>query len=153
MSDMDQNSQKKLERELIFVLKEEYSFYQSLYIIIDKQRDTIKFQNDEKLLDLFAEIERCHMRIRLSNDKIESIRRRDPELFVAATSAPDVKRIVNSIATMIKKNMNLVTDCEKFLKGKYERIKVELSELKGSHKILQYMNTGEETTHLVDGKK
>jgi len=150
---MDQNGINQLGRELLFVLKEEYSFYQSLFIILDKQKDIIKYKRDEHLLDLFAEIERCQKRINRSNEKIEALRQKSPELFQAALNLPDIKKIVNSIATLIKKNMNLVGESEEYLKGKYERIKAELGELQNSKKILQYLNTSAPRPQFVDGKK
>ena len=39
---MDYSDVSKLERMLVETLKEEYSFYQSLFILLDKQRDHIK---------------------------------------------------------------------------------------------------------------
>ena len=60
---MTDNAITQLEKELTFILKEEYSFYQSLYILLDKQKDCIRYQKEDKLLDLYAEIERCHERI------------------------------------------------------------------------------------------
>ena len=39
---MEYSDVTKLETKLIAGLKDEYSFYQSLFIIIDKQRDYIK---------------------------------------------------------------------------------------------------------------
>ena len=46
MSSIDYNALKQLERELVFVLKEEYSFYQSLYIKLDQQRDAVKYNKE-----------------------------------------------------------------------------------------------------------
>ncbi|HOP06906.1 MAG TPA: hypothetical protein PLF13_06400 [candidate division Zixibacteria bacterium] len=149
---MDKNAITQLERQLILTLKEEYSFYQSLYITLDKQRDAIKFNRDERLLDLFAEIERCHQRIKKSEDKIAVMRTRNPSVFRLAAAHPEVKKIVNSIATMVKKNMVLVAECEEYLSDRYRRIKQELGELKSSHKILQYMRDADPSPQFVDGK-
>lgn len=152
MDNIDYNAISRLERELIFVLKEEYSFYQSLYITMDKQRDSIKFNRDENLLDLFAEIERCHLRIKKSENKVAMLKEKHPQMFRVAAAKPEVKKLVNSIATMVKKNMTLVTESEEYLSERYERIKSELGELKNSHKILQYMSDGEKSPQFVDGK-
>ena len=152
MDSLDYNAISRLERELIFVLKEEYSFYQSLYITMDKQRDSIKFNRDEHLLDLFAEIERCHQRIKKSENKVAMLKEKHPQMFRVAAAKPEVKKLVNSIATMVKKNMTLVTESEEYLSERYERIKSELGELKNSHKILQYMSDGEKSPQFVDGK-
>lgn len=152
MDSLDYNAISRLERELVFVLKEEYSFYQSLYITMDRQRDSIKFNRDEHLLDLFAEIERCHQRIKKSETTVFSLKAKHPQLFRVAAAKPEVKKLVNSIATMVKKNMNLVAESEEYLRERYERIRSELGELKNSHKILQYMTEGEPSPQFVDGK-
>lgn len=150
---MDYDSLKQVERELIFVLKEEYSFYQSLYIMLDKQRDFIKYNSDEHLLDLFVEVERCHMRIKKSEEKIAALKDKNPQAFKMAAILPEVKKIVNSIVTLVKKNMNLVSECESYLKGRYERIKAELGELRNSQKILKYLHDVDPSPQFVDGKQ
>ena len=44
---MKANTLTGIEQELLAILKKEYSFYQSLYILLDKQRDIIKYDKDE----------------------------------------------------------------------------------------------------------
>ncbi|MFH2037514.1 MAG: hypothetical protein ABIJ45_14015 [Candidatus Zixiibacteriota bacterium] len=149
---MEFNQITQLERELVFVLKEEYSFYQSLYILIDKQKDMIKYQKDEKLLDLFTEIERCHQRIQLSEEKIADLKNKNIKLFPVASSAPEVKKLVNSIITLVKKSASLVKENEEYLRGRHSRLKTELKELKHSQKILQYLKDAPATPQFVDGK-
>lgn len=149
---MEQNAISQLEKELIFLLKEEYSFYQSLFIMLDKQKDMIRFHQDDKLLDVFAEIERCHQRINKSEEKIKVLKERNPKIFRMASVSPNVRKIVNSIVTMVKKSIALVGENEEYTQSRYERIKNELNELKHSEKILKYMNTEDPKPHLVDGK-
>ena len=150
---MDDNAITLLEKELIFILKEEYSFYQSLYVMLDKQKDLIRFNKDENLLDLFAEIERCHLRIKKSEEKISLVKNKNPRLFKLASLSPNVRKIVNSIVTLIKKSVNLVGDNEEYLRGRYDRIRDELGELKNSEKIMQYMQSETPPPQFVDGKK
>ena len=150
---MNQNVISQLEQEILQILKDEYSFYQSLYILLDRQRDSIRYKKDEHLLDLYAEIERCKQRIRESEEKISDLRTRDPNTFRVASVHPNVKKLVNSIVTLVKKNMNLVAENEEYLKGRYERIKRELGELRNSEKILQYVRHADDTPQFVDGKK
>jgi L-rhamnose mutarotase len=143
---MEFNQITQLERELIFILKEEYSFYQSLYILIDKQKDMVKFERDDKLLELFTEMERCHLRIQESEDKIAALKEKNPKLFHIASAAPEVRKLVNSIITLVKKNN------EDYLKTRHERIKTELKDLQHSHKILRYIRETEPAPLFVDGK-
>ena len=150
---MDYEVLKQVERELMFVLKEEYSFYQSLYIMLDKQRDLIKYNSDEHLLDLFAEIERHRLRIKKSEEKVTALRSRHLQAFQMATVLPEVRKITNGIATLVKKNMNVVSECEDYLRDRYQRIKTELGELKNSEKILQYLREADSSPQFVDRKQ
>ncbi len=149
---MEFNQITQLERELIFILKEEYSFYQSLYILIDKQKDMVKFEKDEKLLELFTEIDRCHKRIQISETKIADLKENNSKIFRIASSAPEVRKLVNSITTLVKKNIGLVSENESYLKSRHDRFKSELNDLKGSHKILQYIREAPPTPMFIDGK-
>ena len=150
---MSVNAITQLEQELLKILKSEYSFYQSLYILLDKQRDFIKYNRDEHLLDLFTEIERCKKRIDDSEARISQIKEKSPRLFKLASVHPEIKKMVNSIVTLVKKNMNLVAENEEYLKGRHERIKNELGALKNSDKILQYFKNVEIAPQFIDGKK
>lgn len=151
MAELDNNAS-LIERELIFALKEEYSFYQTLYLTLDKQRDTIRFNKDERLLDLFTEVERCHKRILRSEEKVAQLRACDSKLFALASAHPEVRKLINSIATMVKKNVSLVVECEQYLQNRYKRIKEELGELQNSRKILQYMQQSDPSPQFIDGK-
>ncbi len=142
----------QLERELLAALKEEYSFYQSLYILIDRQRDIIKFEKDEKLLDLFTEIERCHVRLKQSEQKIKFLREKTPKLFPLAATAPEVRKIVASITTLIRKNMNIVKENEEYLRERHERVRSELDGLQHSSKIMKYLRETPQAAHFVDSQ-
>lgn len=153
---MDKNSPNaisQLEQALLKILKEEYSFYQSLYILLDKQRDTIKYDRDENLLDLYAEIERCQLRIKESEEKVTSIRMKDPRLFRMASVYPEIRKMVNSIITLVKKNLILIEDNKEYVVHRHDRIKAEMDELKNSRKILQYITDPEPAPQFMDGKK
>lgn len=150
---MENNAITELEKELTFILKEEYSFYQSLYVMLDKQKDLIRFDKDENLLDLFSEIERCHLRIKKSEEKISLLKNKNPRLFKLASLSPNVRKLVNSIVTLVKKSINLVGENENYMNNRYDRIKNELGELKNSEKILQYMQQETPAPQFIDGKE
>ena len=149
---MEYNAISILEQELVRVLKEEYSFYQSLYILIDKQKDLLKFEKEEKLLDIYTEIERCHKRILESEEKITMLRKNNAKLFNLAATAPEVKKIAQSIITLIKKDMEIVRQNEEYASSRYERIKEELKKLRNSDKIVKYIKDLEDTPQFVDKK-
>jgi hypothetical protein len=149
---MEYNAISNLEQELVRVLKEEYSFYQSLYILIDKQKDLLKFEKEEKLLDIYTEIERCHKRILESEEKITLLRKNNAKLFNLAATAPEVKKIAQSIITLIKKDMDIVRQNEEYASSRYERIKEELKKLRNSDKIVKYIKDLEDAPQFVDKK-
>jgi len=150
---MDANAITQLEQELIVILKKEYSFYQSLYILLDKQRDIIRYDTEENLLDLYAEVERCQHRIRESEKQITAVRDKAPQMFRVASVHPEVKRLVNCIATLVKKNIKIVAENQEYAQDRHQRIRTELEELKNSHKILQYISEPEPSPQFVNGKE
>jgi len=150
---MADNTITQMERDLIRVLNEEYSFYQSLYILLDKQRDLIKYDKDEHLLDLFSEIERCHHRIHDSEQKITVLRERNPHVFRVASVHPEVRKLVNCIVTLVKKNITLVTENEEYVRDRHNRIRQELEALRVSGKVLNYLQENEPSPQFVDGKQ
>ncbi|MEW6049848.1 MAG: hypothetical protein AB1644_02130 [Candidatus Zixiibacteriota bacterium] len=150
---MKETNVSQMERELVRLLNEEYSFYQSLYLLLDKQRDLIKYDRDEHLLDLFAEIERCHVRIKESEKKLVELRGKTPSVFQAASDSSEVRKMVNCITTLVKKNINLVSENEAYVQERQDRIRRELEELRGSDKILQYFRQEEPSPQFVDGRK
>ncbi|MCK5127170.1 MAG: hypothetical protein KAR42_13025 [candidate division Zixibacteria bacterium] len=149
---MEYNAISSLENELLRVLKEEYSFYQSLYILIDKQKDYLKYEKEEKLLDLYTEIERCHKRILTSEKKVGALKQGNPKLFQLAATAPEVKKVAQSISTLIRKNISLVKENEEYAEGKYKRIKEELRQLQKSSKLVRYIKEAEVAPQFVDKK-
>jgi hypothetical protein len=151
MESKSQNAITQLEQTLLRILKEEYSFYQSLYILLDKQRDIIKYDRDENLLDLYAEIERCQRRIKESEAKVTALREKDPRLFRMAAVYPEIRKTVNSIVTLVKKNLALIEDNKEYVTNRHDRIKSEMDELRNSSKILQYITEAEPSPQFIDG--
>lgn len=153
MENNSKNAITQLEQKLLKILKEEYSFYQSLYILLDKQRDIIKYDRDDNLLDLYAEIERCQRRIKESEAKVTSIREGDPRLFRLAAVYPEIRKTLNSIITLVKKNLTLIEDNKEYVTSRHDRIKSEMDDLRSSGKILQYIANADPSPQFVDGKR
>lgn len=136
---MDYSEVTKLEQKLISTLKEEYSFYQSLFILVDKQRDHIKYDRDQRVVELNNEVERLYRRITESETTISGLRDGNRKLFALAASAPEVRRLANSIATLVSKSLKLIAENRSTADGKYHAIREKLSELQRSTKIAEYL--------------
>ncbi|MBD3380795.1 MAG: hypothetical protein GF404_01230 [candidate division Zixibacteria bacterium] len=143
-----------LEEKLLELLKQEYSFYQSLYLLIDKQKDLLKFERDQKLIELYEEVEQAEKRILESEDKIAALRNANRKIFNLAATSPEVKKLVNSIATLIKKIMAIIRDNESFATHKRSRIKEELEKIRNMYNLLAYQKTGgkNHNSNIIDQK-
>jgi hypothetical protein len=142
----------ELENRLISLLKEEYGFYQSLYILIDKQKDLLKYDRDQNILSVYEEIKRMEKRIGESEQKITELRNDNRKLFNLAATSPEVRKLVNSISTLIRKNLSMIKENEEFANDRYLRIKEELEVLKNSQKLIQYTGSQADKARILDGK-
>ncbi len=149
---MEYSDVTKLEARLIAGLKEEYSFYQSLFIIIDKQRDYIKYDKEQKIVDLYGEVERIVNRINESEATISQLKAENKNLFSLAASAPEVRRLVNSITTLISKTLKLVQENEEIAAAKYDSIKEQLLQLQQGRKVADYLTVPQNSPLYVDKK-
>jgi hypothetical protein len=143
----------KLETKLISGLKDEYSFYQSLFIVIDKQRDYIKYDKEQKIVDLYGEVERICARIRESEETVARLRSENKNLFGLAASSPEVRRLVNSITTLISKTLKIVKENEDVASSKYEAIRDQLAQLEKGRKLAGYMSGQGQAPQYVDKKR
>ncbi len=150
---MEYSDVTKLETKLIAGLKDEYSFYQSLFIIIDKQRDYIKYDKEQKIVDLYGEVERICSRIGESEETIAKLRTDNKNLFSLAASSPEVRRLVNSITTLISKTLKIVKENEDVASGKYEAIREQLAQLEKGRKVAGYLSPEGRTPQYVDKKR
>lgn len=149
---MTTNAITALERELVSILRDEYSFYQSLYVLLDKHRDLVKYDKDDQLLDLYAESERCQRRIRESEARIEALKERHPQAFRVAAVLPEVKKLATNIGVLIQKNLDLVQENEAYVRDRQKKLAVELEQLKHSDKIVRYLSDSEQPSQsLLDG--
>ncbi len=149
---MEYSDVTKLEARLVAGLKEEYSFYQSLFIIIDKQRDYIKYDKEQKIVDLYGEVERIVQRINESEAAVAQLKNENKTLFGLAASAPEVRRLVNSITTLIAKTLKLVQENEEIAQAKYDQIKDHLVQLQNGRKVSDYFTIPQASPQYVDKK-
>lgn len=149
---MEYGEVSKLEQKLVTTLKEEYSFYQSLFILLDKQRDHIKYDRERKFVDLYGEIERLYSRIRESEEAISTLRQENRKLFSLAASSPEVKRLANSITTLVSKSLKLVEENRETVDQKQKAIQDQLVELHKSGKIVGYLRAETSEPCYLDRK-
>lgn len=140
------------QRSLATMLRDELGFYRSLYVLLDRQRDWLKYERDSRILDIFEDIEKLKKRIQESHDKILNVRRQNRQLFEQALAAPDVTRLVDNIVSLINKCVELAGENESIATAKRDRLKAELSDLADGGKFYRALKT-ETAPRFVDQKR
>ena len=136
---MDFRPTASLEKEIISLLKDELSFYQSMFILADKQKDCIKLGRDTELAQVYADISRFSQRIAQSEKRLAEIMQKDQKSFVLASSHLEVRRLVTSIAAIVEKNISLLQDNLSAAESREAFIQSELEELCKSQKLLEQL--------------
>lgn len=150
---MDFRPTASLEKEIISILKDELSFYQSMFILADKQKDCLKLGKDTELAQVYADISRFSQRIAQSEARLSDIMQKDQKSFVLASSHLEVRRLVTSIAAIVEKNIGLLKDNLTAAESREAFIQTELNELCKSRQLLEQLagnkeNTGGEKNNL-----
>ncbi len=147
---MDFRSTASLEKEIISLLKDELSFYQSMFILADKQKDCLKLGKDSELAQVYADISRFSQRISQSEKRLSDIMQKDQKSFVLASSHLEVRRLVTSIAAIVEKNISLLRDNLSAAESREAFIQTELEELIKSRRLLEQLGNHSPVT---DGGK
>ncbi|HEU4436153.1 MAG TPA: hypothetical protein VFR89_01720 [candidate division Zixibacteria bacterium] len=147
---MDFRPTASLEKEIISLLKDELSFYQSMFILADKQKDCLKLGRDTELAQVYADISRFSQRIAQSERRLADIMQKDQKSFVLASSHLEVRRLVTSIAAIVEKNIGLLKDNLTAAESREAFIQSELEELHKSRQLLEQLAGRPEN---ADGRK
>ena len=138
---MDFRPTASLEKEIIALLKDELSFYQSMFILADKQKDCLKLGRDTELAQVYADISRFSQRIAQSERRLADIMQKDQKSFVLASSHLEVRRLVTSIAAIVEKNIGLLKDNLTAAESREAFIQSELEELNKSRQLLEQLTS------------
>ena len=136
---MDFRPTASLEKEIISLLKDELSFYQSMFILADKQKDCLKLGRDTELAQVYADISRFSHRVAESERRLADIMQKDQNSFVLASSHLEVRRLITSIAAIVEKNISLFADNLSAASSREAFIQSELEELFKSRRLLEQL--------------
>lgn len=150
---MDFRSSGTLEKEIISILKDELSFYQSMFILADKQKDCLKLDQDGELTKVFADIARFNRRISESEKKLRNLMEKDRQGFSLTLSNLEVRRLVDSIAAILQKNVALMKENEEFVANRQAAIQTELAELSKSRQMMDTLAAVKRASPLVNREK
>ena len=92
------------------------------------------------------------MRINEFDVTIRQLKIENYKLFRLAATAPEVRRLVNSITTLISKTLKLVQENEEIAAAKYVSIKDQLLQLQQGRKVTDYLTVPQNSPIYVDKK-
>jgi len=150
---MEYRSAGALEKEITSILKDELSFYQSMFILIDNQKESLRLGDGSELGKVFADIAGFNRRITDSEKKLGDLMERDRESFSLAASNLEIRRLVISMAAIVQKNVALMKENEEFVTSRQAAIQVALDELSKSQKMLETLSGFASSKRLVNNKK
>ncbi len=137
---MDYRPAASIEKEIISILKDELSFYQSMFILADKQKDSLRADHDGELAQIFADIARFNRRVAESERKLKELLEKDRQNFALAASNLEVRRLITSITAILEKNLSLMKENEQFAASRQELIRAEANELSKSCKMMELLS-------------
>lgn len=137
---MDYRPAASIEKEIISILKDELSFYQSMFILADKQKDSLRADHDGELAQIFADIARFNRRIAESERRLKELLEKDRQNFALAASNLEVRRLITSITAILEKNLSLMKENEEFAVSRQEVIRAEVNELSKSGEMMELLS-------------
>lgn len=137
---MDYRPSASIEKEIISILKDELSFYQSMFILADKQKDSLRADHDGELAQIFADIARFNRRIAESERLLRELLEKDRQNFTLAASNFEVRRLISSITAILEKNLSLMKENEEFAASRQEVIRAEAAELSRSRQMMDLLS-------------
>ncbi len=150
---MEYRSAGALEKEITSILKDELSFYQSMFILIDNQKESLRLGDGSELGKVFADIAGFNRRITDSEKKLGLLMEKDRESFSLAASNLEIRRLVVSIAAIVQKNVALMKENEEFVSNRQAALQAALDELSKSQKMLEALSGFASSKRLVNNKK
>ncbi len=137
---MDYRPAASIEKEIISILKDELSFYQSMFILADKQKDSLRADHDGELAQIFADIARFNRRVAESERRLKELLEKDRQNFALAASNLEVRRLITSITAILEKNLSLMKENEQFAVSRQEVIRSEVNELSRSSEMMELLS-------------
>jgi hypothetical protein len=150
---MDYDAAKELHRELVYRLGRELSFYRSLFVLVERQRDAAKAGSEDRLALSYAELNTILGGLRESQFAIGEMRRKEPTLFAQAAAMPPVPELVREAEEILRAAHAALEEGRRAARERYQRLKSELSQLSLEHRALHAYKPSEPAGRFLDGTR
>lgn len=149
---MDYNAVEELQHELVYRLKRELTFYRSLFVLIERQRNAAATGAERRLALSYAELNTILGGLRESQFAIAEMRKKEPTLFDRARRIPPVPQLVQEAEEILTATRTAVEEGTRFAREQYARLRAELSELTEGNRILHAQENSAEALPPLDGR-
>lgn len=150
---MDYDACRELQRELVYRLKRELTFYRSLYVLIQRQRDAALRGAEADLARSYGELDTILAGLRESQFAIAALKDKEPELFAKATRVDPVPELVTQAHEVLEATKTALAEGQQAAKAHYRKLQAELSRLDREDQALRSYQDAPQTGRLLDGTR
>jgi hypothetical protein len=150
---MDYDASRELHRELVYRLKRELTFYRSLFVLIQRQRDAAVRGAEAELALSYGELDTILAGLRESQFAISALKEKEPELFGRATRMEPVPELVAQAHEVLEATRRTLQEGQRAARSHYRRLQAELGRLEREHEALKAYHASPEPGRLLDGTR
>jgi hypothetical protein len=150
---MDYDACREFQRELVYRLKRELTFYRSLYVLIQRQRDAALRGSEADLAQSYGELETIMAGLRESQFAIAALKDKEPDLFVKASRMEPVPELVSQAHEILEASKTALEEGHQAARQHYRKLQAELGRLGREDEALRAYQASSGPGQLLDGTR
>lgn len=150
---MDYDACREFQRELVYRLKRELTFYRSLYVLIQRQRDAALRGAEADLALSYGELDTIMGGLKESQFAISVLKDKEPELFGRATRMEPVPELVAQAHEILEAAKTALEEGSRAARQHYRKLQAELGRLGREHEALKAYQAEPGSGTLLDGTR
>ncbi len=150
---MDYDACRELQRELVYRLKRELTFYRSLYVLIQRQRDAALRGDEAELAQSYGELDTILAGLRESQFAISVLKDKEPELFAKASRVDPVPELVAAAHEVLEAAKTALEEGQRAARQHYRKLQAELARLGREDEALKAYQSAQSPGRLLDGTR
>jgi hypothetical protein len=150
---MDYNACLELHRELVYRLKRELTFYRSLYVLIERQREAAEKGAEAEIALHYGELSTIMGGLSESQFAIHNMREKEPELFERASRIAPVPELVKEASDILTAAHESLKQGTRAAKLHYRKLQAELGRLGREHEAVHAYNKTTPSGRFLNGTR
>lgn len=150
---MDYDATRELHRELVYRLSRELTFYRSLFLLIDRQREAAERGDETELALRYGELRTLLKGLAESQFAIKALREKEPKLFGKAVQLQPIPEIVQQASEILAASLAAVKESKRSARQHYRKLHAELAKLGTEHKAIQSYTGKAPAGRITDGSR